>query len=81
MIKERIARERKKSDERIKDAKENNNSNEVGYLLKDGKVIKVYGDQDNVSFVPGKKQPNCYLTVNRIQLLCYITILDSQDFH
>ncbi|MDQ7198846.1 hypothetical protein RCF42_12815, partial [Staphylococcus aureus] len=55
LIKERIARERKKSDERIKDAKENNNSNEVGYLLKDGKVIKVYGDQDNVSFVPGEK--------------------------
>ncbi|HDI7326692.1 TPA: hypothetical protein POU79_002787 [Staphylococcus aureus] len=55
LIKERIARERKKSDERIKDAKENNNSNEVGYLLKDGKVIKVYSDQDNVSFVPGEK--------------------------
>lgn len=30
LIKERIARERKKSDERIKDAKE---SNEVAYLL------------------------------------------------
>ncbi len=53
MIKERIARERKKSDERIKDAKENNDSNEVAYLLKDGKVTKVYSDQGSVSFVPG----------------------------
>ncbi|WP_250790322.1 hypothetical protein [Staphylococcus aureus] len=33
LIKERIARERKKSDERIKDAKESNDSNEVAYLL------------------------------------------------
>ncbi len=41
LIKERIARERKKSDERIKDAKENNDSNEVAYLLKGGKVTKV----------------------------------------
>ena len=39
----------------LKDAKENNNSNEVAYLLKDGKVTKVYGDQDSVSFVPGEK--------------------------
>ncbi|WP_242685721.1 head morphogenesis protein [Staphylococcus simiae] len=39
----------------LKDAKENNNSNEVAYLLKNGKVIKVYGDQDSVSFVPGEK--------------------------
>ncbi|MCS5349527.1 hypothetical protein NYT34_09405 [Staphylococcus aureus] len=55
MIKERIDRERKKSDERIKDAKENNDSNEVGYLLKDGKVTKVYGDQNSVSFVLEEK--------------------------
>ncbi|HDA3689558.1 TPA: hypothetical protein O5A03_002499 [Staphylococcus aureus] len=55
LIKERIARERKKSDERIKDAKENNDSNEVAYLLKDGKVTKVYGNQNSVSFVPGEK--------------------------
>lgn len=53
LIKERIARERKKSDERIKDAKESNDSNEVAYLLKDGKVTKVYGDQDSVSFMLG----------------------------
>ncbi|WP_180706520.1 hypothetical protein, partial [Staphylococcus argenteus] len=52
LIKERIARKRKKSDERIKDARENN---EVAYLLKGGKVTKVYGDQDSVSFVPGEK--------------------------
>ena len=39
----------------LKDAKENNDSNEVAYLLKDGKVTKVYGDQDSVSFVPGEK--------------------------
>ncbi|CDR19653.1 hypothetical protein [Staphylococcus argenteus] len=52
LIKERIARERKKSDERIKDARENN---EVAYLLKGGKVTKVYGGQDSVSFVPGEK--------------------------
>lgn len=52
LIKERIAREHKKSDERIKDAKE---SNEVAYLLKDGKVTKVYGDQDSVSFMLGWK--------------------------
>ena len=38
----------------LKDAKENNDSNEVAYLLKDGKVTKVYGDQDSVSFAPGK---------------------------
>ncbi|HCY8745997.1 TPA: hypothetical protein O2B37_002379 [Staphylococcus aureus] len=50
LIKERIARERKKSDERIKDAKENN---EVAYLLKGGKVTKVDGNQNSVSFVPG----------------------------
>ena len=55
LIKERIARERKKSDERIKNAKENNDSNEVAYLLKGGKVTKVYGDQGSVSFVPGEK--------------------------
>ncbi|EYK64054.1 TPA: hypothetical protein ACK0TX_002076 [Staphylococcus aureus] len=55
LIKERIARERKKSDERIKDAKENNDSNEVAYLLKGAKVTKVYGDQNSVSFVPGEK--------------------------
>ncbi|EOD4372413.1 hypothetical protein ACJRCN_002259 [Staphylococcus aureus] len=56
LIKERIARERKKSDERIKDAKENNDSNdsnEVAYLLKGGKVTKVDGNQNSVSFVPG----------------------------
>ncbi|MBE5665543.1 hypothetical protein HU002_01185 [Staphylococcus sp. SS251] len=53
LIKERIARECKKSDERIKDAKENNDSNEVAYLLKDGKFTKVYVNQDSVSFVPG----------------------------
>ncbi|HEB2281314.1 TPA: hypothetical protein RY759_001631 [Staphylococcus aureus] len=53
LIKERIARERIKLDERIKDAKENNDSNKVAYLLKDGKVTKVNGDQDSVSFVPG----------------------------
>lgn len=35
--------------------KENNDSNEVAYLLKDGKVTKVYGDQDSVSFAPGEK--------------------------
>ncbi|UMT79337.1 hypothetical protein ML436_06295 [Staphylococcus roterodami] len=80
LIKERIARERKKSDERIKDAKENNYSNEVGYLLKDGKVTKIYGDQNSASFVPGEKQPNYYLTVNLIQLLCYITILGTLVF-
>ncbi|MDI1941392.1 phage head morphogenesis protein, partial [Staphylococcus aureus] len=34
---------------------ENNDSNEVAYLLKDGKVTKVYGDQDSVSFAPGEK--------------------------
>ena len=39
----------------LKDAKENNDSNEVAYLLKDGKVTKVYGDQDSVSFAPGEK--------------------------
>ncbi|HAZ4995455.1 TPA: phage head morphogenesis protein, partial [Staphylococcus aureus] len=39
----------------LKDAKENNDSNEVAYLLKDGKVTKVYGDQDSVSFLPGEK--------------------------
>ncbi|WP_247655131.1 hypothetical protein [Staphylococcus aureus] len=39
----------------LKDAKENNDSNEVAYLLKDGKVTKVYGDQDSVSFAPGGK--------------------------
>ncbi|HDP1977950.1 TPA: hypothetical protein P6G13_002646, partial [Staphylococcus aureus] len=39
----------------LKDAKENNDSNEVSYLLKDGKVTKVYGDQDSVSFAPGEK--------------------------
>ena len=39
----------------LKEAKENNDSNEVAYLLKDGKVTKVYGDQDSVSFVPGEK--------------------------
>ncbi|OHP00198.1 hypothetical protein HMPREF2671_04785 [Staphylococcus sp. HMSC058E01] len=55
LIKERIARERKKSDERIKNAKENNDSNEVAYLLKGAKVTKVYGDQNSVSFVPGEK--------------------------
>ncbi|HCY8317220.1 TPA: hypothetical protein O1956_000001 [Staphylococcus aureus] len=55
LIKERIARERKKSDERIKDAKENNDSNEVAYLLKDGKVTKVYGNQNSESFAPGEK--------------------------
>lgn len=64
----------------LKDAKENNDSNEVAYLLKDGKVTKVYGDQDSVSFAPGKKQQNCYLTVNLIQLLCYIIILGSLVF-
>lgn len=61
LIKERIARERKKSDERIKDAKESNDSNEVAYLLKDGKVTKVYGDQDSVSFMLGWKATNYYL--------------------
>lgn len=40
----------------LKDAKENNDSNEVAYLLKDGKVTKVYGDQDSVSFAPGEKE-------------------------
>ena len=59
---------------------ENNDSNEVAYLLKDGKFTKVYVNQDSVSLCQGNKQPNYYLTVNRIQLLCYITILDSQDF-
>ncbi|MFU0801674.1 hypothetical protein ABH527_000890, partial [Staphylococcus warneri] len=39
----------------IKSAKENNDSNEVAYLLKDGKVTKVYGDQDSVSVEPGEK--------------------------
>ncbi|MCS5343623.1 minor capsid protein [Staphylococcus aureus] len=39
----------------LKDAKENNDSNEVAYLLKGGKVTKVYGDQGSVSFVPGGK--------------------------
>ncbi|MBM0829024.1 minor capsid protein [Staphylococcus epidermidis] len=42
----------------LKDAKENNDSNEVAYLLKDGKVIKVYGNQDSVSFEPGSKANN-----------------------
>ncbi|KIT73521.1 hypothetical protein QP64_00680 [Staphylococcus aureus] len=37
----------------MKNAKENNDSNEVAYLLKDGKVTKVYGDQDSVSFMLG----------------------------
>ncbi|MEJ7202481.1 phage head morphogenesis protein, partial [Staphylococcus epidermidis] len=35
-----------------------NDSNEVAYLLKDGKVIKVYGNQDSVSFEPGSKANN-----------------------
>ncbi len=39
----------------LKDAKENNDSNEVACLLKDGKVTKIYGDQDSVSFAPGEK--------------------------
>ncbi|HDJ2900230.1 TPA: minor capsid protein [Staphylococcus aureus] len=39
----------------LKDAKENNDSNEVAYLLKDGKVTKVYGNQDTVKFNPGEK--------------------------
>ncbi|MGW0889337.1 hypothetical protein ACWDYA_14405, partial [Micrococcus luteus] len=42
----------------LKDAKENNDSNEVAYLLKDDKVIKVYGNQDSVSFEPGSKANN-----------------------
>lgn len=32
---------------------ENNDSNEVAYLLKDGKFTKVYVNQDSVSFVTG----------------------------
>lgn len=32
---------------------ENNDSNEVAYLLKYGKFTKVYVNQDSVSFVPG----------------------------
>ena len=39
----------------LRDAKENNDSNEVAYLLKDGKVTKLYGNQDTVSFYPGEK--------------------------
>nr|WP_225973858.1 minor capsid protein [Staphylococcus epidermidis] len=40
----------------LKDAKENNDSNEVAYLLKDGKVIKVFGNENSVSFLPGEKE-------------------------
>ncbi|MGV3096149.1 MULTISPECIES: head morphogenesis protein [Staphylococcus] len=39
----------------LKDAEENNDSNEVAYLLKDGKVIKVFGNENSVSFLPGEK--------------------------
>jgi len=39
----------------LKDAKENNDSNEVAYLLKDGKVIKVFGNENSVSYLPGEK--------------------------
>lgn len=42
----------------LKDAKENNESNEVAYLLKDDKVIKVYGNRVSVSFEPGSKASN-----------------------
>ncbi|MCD9067907.1 minor capsid protein [Staphylococcus epidermidis] len=45
----------------LKDAKENNDSNEVAYLLKDAKVIKVYGNQDSVSFNPGEKETEILL--------------------
>jgi SPP1 gp7 family putative phage head morphogenesis protein len=45
----------------LKDAKENNDSNEVAYLLKDDKVIKVYGNQDSVSFNPGEKETEILL--------------------
>ena len=42
----------------LKDAKRNNESNEVAYLLKDDKVIKVYGNRVSVSFEPGSKASN-----------------------
>ncbi|MGV3096147.1 MULTISPECIES: hypothetical protein [Staphylococcus] len=42
----------------LKDAEENNDSNEVAYLLKDGKVTKVFGNQDSISFEPGSKANN-----------------------
>ena len=60
--------------------KENNDSNEVAYLLKDGKVTKLYGNQDTVSFYPGEKGQSYYLKVNLIQSLCYIIIQDNQVF-
>lgn len=84
LIKERIARERKKSDERIKDAVQ-----EAEKLAKMKQLIykRVVKLQKYMAIkivyllCQGNKQPNYYLTVNRIQLLCYITILDNQDFH
>ena len=60
--------------------KENNDSNEVAYLLKDGKVTKLYGNQDTVSFYPGEKGTELLLKVNLIQSLCYIIIQDNQVF-
>ena len=48
-----MTREHKKSDERNKEDKESNDSNEVDYLLKDSTVTKVYGDKDSVSFMLG----------------------------
>lgn len=47
-------------------------------LLKDAKE----NNDSNIVYLlhQGKKKQNCYLTVNRIQLLCYITILGSLVF-
>lgn len=44
-----------KHKELLKDAMENNNSDEVAYLLKGDKVVKVYGSQTGVNFSPGSK--------------------------
>ncbi len=59
---------------------ENNDSNEVAYLLKDGKFTKYMSIKIVYLLCQGNKQPNYYLTVNRIQLLCYITILTVRIF-
>ncbi|MGS3991589.1 minor capsid protein [Staphylococcus pseudintermedius] len=44
-----------KHKELLKDAKENNNSDEVAYLLKGDKVVKEYGTQTGVDFSPGSE--------------------------
>ena len=43
--------------------KENNDSNEVAYLLKDGKVTKYMVIKIVYLLHQGEKQQNCYLTV------------------